>query len=139
LRELDFGQAEGHTRAELARQFADAFQAFQDNPVDHPLPGGEDPYQAVERTVACFHDIAQAYPDGKVLVVFHSTLLRLTMCKLLNIPLRHYRTIFPFIRNGALTELHLQGDQASLLMYNSPIEAHVALTRSDPNTARAVL
>jgi broad specificity phosphatase PhoE len=138
LRELDFGDGEGHTKAELRKLFPNAWKAFLDNPADHPLPGGEDPYKAAERAVSCFRDIVQTYPEGKVLVVFHSTLLRLSLCKLLGIPLRNYRTTFSFVRNCALTEIKIQDDKTSLVMFNSPIEAHAALAQAHSNTTNAI-
>jgi probable phosphoglycerate mutase len=80
----------------------------------------------VERVIACFKDIMLAYPAGRVLVVAHTTLFRLALCRLLGIPLRLYRTVFPFIRNGALTEIRLEGDTVSLFEFNAPIESRIA-------------
>jgi Histidine phosphatase superfamily (branch 1) len=53
-------------------------------------------------------------------VVAHNTLIRLALCSLLGIPLARYRTVFPVVRNGALTEIGLDGEKAALLQYNSP-------------------
>jgi broad specificity phosphatase PhoE len=139
LNELDFGQAEGMTSSEMEQRFPEARQAFLDNPADHPLPGGEDPYKAVERAMACLRDIEQRYPDGKVLVVMHSTLLRLVLCMLLDIPLRMYRTIFPAISNCALTEVRIHEQTVGLLRFNSPIEAHIAITHPDENSANTAI
>ncbi len=126
LRELDFGQGEGRTASEMEQLFPEAMTAFYSDPVAHYLPGGEDPHAAAERAVACFKDIARAHPGGRVLVVMHTTLIRLALCRLLGIPLSLYRSVFPFIRNGALTEIRLDGDRMSLLEYNAPIESRIA-------------
>jgi broad specificity phosphatase PhoE len=126
LRELDFGQGEGRTIAEMEQMFPEALAAYQTDPVTHHLPAGEDPREATGRTLACFKDITLAYPKGRVLVVAHTTLLRLALCQLLGIPLRLYRTVFPFIRNGALTEIRLDGDTVALLEFNAPIESRIA-------------
>jgi len=139
LRELDFGQGEGRTVAEMEQLFPEALAAFQADPVAHHLPGGEDPREAVERVIACFKDITLAYPHGRVLVVAHTTLLRLALCRFLGIPLKLYRTVFPFIRNGALTEIRLDGDKVSLFEFNTPIESRigsVSLRVTDAGTAR---
>src|SRR5690349_17984464 len=68
LHELDFGQGEGRTVAEMRQLFPEALAAYHADPITHHLPGGEDPQKAVERVIACFEDITLAYPGGRVLV-----------------------------------------------------------------------
>jgi probable phosphoglycerate mutase len=126
LCELDFGEAEGRTVAEMERMFSEVLAAYHADPVAHHFPGGEDPHKAVERVMTCFKDITLAYPNDRVLVVGHSTLFRLALCQLLGIPLRLYRSVFPFMRNGALTEIGLDGERVSLFEYNAPIESRIA-------------
>ncbi|HEX6446763.1 MAG TPA: histidine phosphatase family protein [Streptosporangiales bacterium] len=121
LRELDFGKGEGRTVAELAADFPAAVEAFRRDPVTGHLPGGEDPHAAVERAVECVRDIAAAEPAGRVLVVAHSTLLRLVLCRLLGIPLRDYRRVFPSLRNTGLTVVRFEDGRAALLEFNCPL------------------
>ncbi|WP_030675427.1 histidine phosphatase family protein [Streptomyces sp. NRRL B-1347] len=120
LREVDFGRGEGLTRAEMRERFPAELDAFLDDPVAHHLPDGEDPVAAVARAGACLTDIAAEFPEGRVLIVAHSTLLRLVLCDLLGIPLRQYRRVFPHVANGALTELRLSEGQSALLRFNAP-------------------
>ncbi|MFG3506626.1 histidine phosphatase family protein [Streptomyces sp. NPDC047821] len=121
LVEVDFGRGDGLTRAEMAEAFPDALAAFLDDPVAHHLPGGEDPVAAAGRAVGCLEEVARDLPGGRVLVVAHSTLVRLVLCDLLGIPLARYRQVFPALENGALTELRLlPGGRASLLRLNAP-------------------
>ncbi|MFH0518460.1 histidine phosphatase family protein [Streptomyces sp. M41] len=120
LREVDFGHGEGLTRAEMRERFPAELAAFLTDPVAHHLPGGEDPAAAAARAIACLTDVEQDLPHGRVLVVAHSTLVRLVLCRLLGIPLAHYRQVFPKLDNGALTELRLQAGRASLLRLNVP-------------------
>jgi broad specificity phosphatase PhoE len=122
LRELDFGQGEGLTVPDMEERFPDRLGAFRADPVANHLPGGEDPRRAVERAVPCLEEIAQLVPQGKVLVVAHTTLLRLCLCRLLGIPLSEYRRVFPFLRNAGLTVVGLADGHASLLEFNTPIE-----------------
>jgi broad specificity phosphatase PhoE len=122
LRELDFGQGEGHTVAEMERLWPDRVAAFRANPVEGHLPGGEDPRAAADRGTACIRDIARTHPGGRVLVVAHTTLLRLVLCRLLGLPLPAYRRVFPFVRNCGLTELRLDREVVSLLQFNAAIE-----------------
>jgi 2,3-bisphosphoglycerate-dependent phosphoglycerate mutase len=121
LREIDFGHIEGKTIAEAEQLYPEEIRRFKADPVTYPMPGGEDPQQAARRAVATLRDIAVAHPGGRVLVVAHNTLLRLALCSLIGIPLPRYRTVFPAIRNGALTEIRLDGENTALLQYNSPL------------------
>jgi broad specificity phosphatase PhoE len=122
LREIDFGKIEGKTMAEAEQLFPEETCRFKADPAKHPMPGGEDPHQAARRFVSALHDIAAASPDGRVLVVAHSTVIRLALCSLFGIPLGRYRTVFPVVRNGAVTEIELDDKNAGLLQYNSPLQ-----------------
>jgi probable phosphoglycerate mutase len=121
LREIDFGQVEGKTISEAEQLFPEEIRRFKADPVTYPMPGGEDPHQAARRVVSALREIASTHPHGHVLVVAHNTLLRLALCSLLGIPLERYRTVFPGVRNGALTEIGLEAENASLLQYNTPL------------------
>lgn len=122
LRELDFGSGEGLTAAEMTERFPEALHAFRADPVDDHFPGGEDPRKAAARFTDCLADIARQHPDGRVLVVAHTTAIRLALCQLIGVPLREYRRLFPFVRNCALTQLRLQDGQVAVLEFNNPIE-----------------
>jgi probable phosphoglycerate mutase len=118
LTELDFGSAEGRTLAELPSADVEAFLA---DPVDGAFPGSEDPHKAVERGMAALRRMASRHHGERVLVVAHNTLLRLTLCGLLGIPPSSYRTVFPQVRNCAVTEVRMTDGVASLMSYNVPI------------------
>lgn len=121
LRELDFGAGEGLTSREMREQFPAAAAAFEIDPVANHLPGGEDPVAAVGRFVACLDGIAALHPDGRVLVVTHTSVIRLTLCHLLGSPLRDYRRLYPAIGNCTLTEVRLAGTRATLLQFDEPV------------------
>jgi broad specificity phosphatase PhoE len=120
LRELDFGAGEGLTGAEMDERFASARASFRQDPVAHHLPGGEDPVVAASRFTDCLHDIAQRPGEGRVLVVAHTTVIRLALCSLIGVPLREYRRLFPTLGNCALSEIRLDGDRVALLQFNTP-------------------
>ncbi|QHC24355.1 histidine phosphatase family protein [Streptomyces sp. GS7] len=120
LYEVDFGQGEGLTREEMRRRFPQRLAAFLADPVENHLPGGEHPRRAAERAAACLADIAREQPDGRVLLVAHSTLVRVLLCHLLGIPLADYRRVFPQLHNGALTEIRVDHGQTALLRLNAP-------------------
>ncbi|MFJ5673905.1 histidine phosphatase family protein [Streptomyces sp. NPDC093097] len=120
LYELDFGQGEGLTRDEMRQRFPQHVAAFLADPADHHLPGGEHPRHAAERAAACLADIARDQPHGRVLVVAHSTLVRVLLCHLLGIPLGAYRRVLPQLHNAALTEIRMTDDTTALLRLNAP-------------------
>jgi broad specificity phosphatase PhoE len=123
LREIDFGKIEGKTMAEAEQLFSEEMRRFKVDPATYPMPGGEDPYKAAHRAVSALRDISASHPNGRVLVVAHNTLIRLTLCSLFSIPLARYRTVFPGVHNGALTEIRLEHDSAALLQYNCPLSS----------------
>lgn len=122
LLELDFGCGEGLTDREMCERFPEIRAAFVADPVANFLPGGEDPVHAAQRGAEALHHIASiSGPDSRTLVVAHSTLLRLVLCQLLRIPISRYRSTFPNLANGRLTEIDLTADRAALLSYNLPL------------------
>jgi probable phosphoglycerate mutase len=121
LRELDFGIAEGLTRAEMQQRFPDYLAAFTTDPVTHHFPKGENPVEAADRYLAFLTDLQADHREGRVLVVGHSTAIRLAFCRLLGLPLRQYRRTFPFLANCALNEVVLNDGVPSLLTLNRPV------------------
>ena len=122
LVELDFGQGEGMTTAEMRDAFPDALSAFHAAPATARLPGGEAPVDAAERFIDALTDLVRADPDGRVLVVAHTTVIRLALCALIGLPLDEYRRVFPRLDNCALTRIDLDPDtrRAALLALNIP-------------------
>jgi broad specificity phosphatase PhoE len=128
LRELHFGRGEGRTMEEMAVAEPDRVASFLADPVAGHLPDGEDPVAAADRGLAAVRDIAAEAGDGRVLVVCHSTLLRLVLCRLLGLPLAGYRRLLPVVRNCGITELGFEAGRFWLLAYNAPIDARALLT-----------
>ncbi len=120
LREIDFGQVEGKTPAEVQKTMATAWADFVADPVVNYLPGGEDPLAAVERGAAAIGHIVATQTLGPILVVMHSTLIRLLLCRWLGLSISEYRRTFPVLHNVALTEIQFEGNQFSLASYNVP-------------------
>lgn len=118
LREVDFGKWEGKTRDEMLKEDAEYVRLFEDDPVAYPYKGGEPLREAADRAVNSFWDLHVRYAGEKVLVVCHNTLLRLALCLLLGIPLKHYRRRFPKMINVAITEMQLSNQGAALYTLN---------------------
>lgn len=122
FREVGFGEGEGLTRTEMAERFPDALAAFIDRPASIPLPGGEPGMSAIERFVAGLAEVAVSHPAGRVLIVSHSTVIRLVMSRLLGINPDRYRQVFPVLGNATITEVIYESANAGLLRYNQPID-----------------
>jgi probable phosphoglycerate mutase len=109
LHEVDFGALEGRTIAEADPSLAGMFRA---DPVANAFPGAEPPAEAAARAVAALRDLDAQHDNKTVLVVAHSTLLRLALCALLGLPLPVYRKVFPRLDNVRATEITLPADPA---------------------------
>jgi probable phosphoglycerate mutase len=117
LREVDFGDLEGHVLTEMDPE---AVQRFRDNPEAKAFPNAEPLGEAGARGAAALRAVDEEH-QGTVLVVAHSTLLRVTLCVLLGLPVKHYRRVFPALDNVALTEIRLAANPshpASLISLN---------------------
>lgn len=122
FRELHFGHGEGLTSSEMRQRFSDQYAAFCSDPVKNHLPGGEDPVRAIARGRAALQDVAsEPGPDARVLVIAHSTLIRLLLCDLLGIAPSRYRQVFPELGNVSINEILVTGGGAALLHFNVPI------------------
>jgi broad specificity phosphatase PhoE len=90
--------------------------------VKNHLPGGEDPARAIARGRAALQDVAsEAGPEARVLVITHSTLIRLLLCDLLGIAPSRYRQVFPELGNVSINEILLTAGGAALLHFNAPV------------------
>ncbi|RIJ76370.1 histidine phosphatase family protein [Nakamurella silvestris] len=132
LREQDFGVAEGRTIGELAAENPRLVADFRADPVAHHFPGGESPLTVAARGAAALRGIAADNPGRTVLVVAHNTLIRVSLCALIGVPVNTYRAVFPQLSNGTLTQLRLGADPAApaaLLSFNVPIAGEIAVRR----------
>lgn len=123
LREVDFGVAEGRTMAELRLDDPVAAERFVADPERHPFDGAEPPAAAAERVLGGLRGLAERHRGRSVLVVAHSTALRLALCGWLGIPLGRYRDVFPRLDNTAITRVRVPADPArlpALLCLNVP-------------------
>lgn len=133
LREVSFGVAEGRTLAELEADDEDMVRRFRHDPVAHPFRDADQPAGAATRGAAALRQVAADHAGRTVLVVAHNTLLRLALCSLLGIDVSSYRTVFPRLDNGTLTDLRIavKDGAASLLSFNVPLQP--LLTRAPPD------
>ncbi|HEU0181604.1 MAG TPA: histidine phosphatase family protein [Agromyces mariniharenae] len=105
LVEIDFGVAEGLTPDEIAERHPEAWAAFRTAPATNPLPGGESGRAGIARALPVFDDLHREFPDGRVLIVGHATLIRLLFCELAGMDPDGYRDLLPVLGNCHLTTI----------------------------------
>ena len=132
LVEIDFGRGEGMSPSELASAFPEDWAGFEHHPAQHPLPGGESGRDGIVRAMPVLDELAAEFPDGRVLIVGHATLMRLMLCELIGLDPDWYRDIFPALDNSALLELEFpylgESDwpgRARILGVNVPPMSHL--------------
>ncbi len=87
LRELHFGDWEGRDSAELWQHDREALSRFWANPAERPPPNGESLAEFSRRVEAAWHDLRSRYSGQRVLVVSHSGVIRLLLCRQHGLPL----------------------------------------------------
>jgi probable phosphoglycerate mutase len=90
LDEMFFGAWQGLTKREAAARDPGRYSRWRQDPTIGP-PAGESPFEVSARAVAAIDDLRARYVTGNVLVVSHKTVLRVLLCRLLNIDLQRYR------------------------------------------------
>ena len=117
LRELDFGEWEGRTLAEIREEDPESVRRFEESG-EHGFPGGEPLHEGAERVFDVFAELSRSHAGGTVLVVAHNTLLRLALCRMLGVELGQYRRLLPRVLNGALSEVHVTESGGALYSFN---------------------
>ncbi len=118
LRELDFGEWEGRTLAEIREEDPESVSLFEQDPARHGFPDGEPLHKGAERVLGIFVDLHRSHTGRTVLVVAHNTLLRLGLCRMLGIPLRDYRRRLPRLVSAAVSEVRFGEEGGALYSLN---------------------
>ncbi len=105
LVELDFGVGEGMTPGEIAATYPADWLMFERRPARNPLPDGEAGVDGAARALPVIEELSWEFPDDRVLVVSHATLMRLVLCELIGLDPDWYRDVFPAMDSCALLTL----------------------------------
>jgi probable phosphoglycerate mutase len=123
LRELDFGTAEGRSLAEVRVSDPKAAELFVSDPVSHHMPGGEHPERAADRGVEALGEIVERHRGQSVLVVCHSTLIRLVIARYAGIPLGRYRVVLRGMEPTATSRLTFRADGTVMIDYYNRVSS----------------
>jgi broad specificity phosphatase PhoE len=92
LAELDQGELDGLTGAEMRERYPDVLRRWRDeDPAEFRIPGGESMGDAQLRMVAAAESIAKAHPDETVVIASHNLALHALICHALGTPLASFR------------------------------------------------
>ncbi len=92
LLEMDVGETESITFAELRERYPEfLLQWGSDSPEEARMPGGESLLDVAAR-LEPFLDDLRAIKHDHIAVVTHNFVLKLLLCRLLDVPLRSFRT-----------------------------------------------
>lgn len=110
LREMHQGELEGFTGKEMRPRFADFFAAWEADPADIAVPGGESLRQMLARASAAVREIVAAHADGAeahVLIVSHGLTLQAIIGEAIGLELRYVLRLRP--QHGSVSTLLLPG------------------------------
>jgi len=93
LQELNQGQLEGLTGEDLRRDHAGFLEKWIKNPGSTRLPQGESLGQLQKRAWSSIARIIRSHPEGTVAVVAHSFVNLTILCRVLDVPLTHFRRL----------------------------------------------
>ncbi len=111
LDEMFFGEWQGLTKKEAAARDPARYSRWREDPTIGP-PVGESPVDVSARAFDALEDLRARYDAGNVLVVSHKTVLRLLLCRLLNIDVRRYRDVVNW-PTGAVSVLDIGTGETS--------------------------
>jgi broad specificity phosphatase PhoE len=132
LTEIDCGQWEGLTWAEVEHRDPAAFQAFAADPVNQPYLGGEDLHSMQQRVVPVIERLMADHAGRSIAVVAHNMVNRCYLAHLLHVPLPRYRSITQ--DNGGINVLRSTDGHVRAVTINSVWHLDVGV-RSCPRSS----
>jgi broad specificity phosphatase PhoE len=115
LREIDVGEWEGLTFAEIEQRYPDVALAWVADPGNTRIPGGESAADMAARVSAVLADLRALPDDEAILLVTHGGWIETFLCLALGVELRRrYQFRTP---NAALTQLALYGEHTLLTSF----------------------
>jgi len=115
LREIDFGELEGLTFEQVSQQYPEIARAWQERSPTLKYPGGEGLDEFKQR-LSSFLTRLEKHAEGEtILIVAHSGSLRLLVCQLLGLDLKHWWQIRLALASLTVIETYSPGAILSLL------------------------
>ncbi|MFC1917321.1 histidine phosphatase family protein [Chloroflexota bacterium] len=115
LQEINFGLVEGLSYAEICQRYPDLAKQLEDWKSRPGFPGGESHDELNRRVLKFMPVLTKHSAEDTVLIVAHSGVLRLLICNLLRIPVRHWRQLHLNLGSLSVVETYPQGAILNLL------------------------
>jgi len=129
LIEMDIGEAEDKTYAELREQHPDFIRLWlSDQVADVPMPGGESLRQVQERAWRAIESIRERHGDETVVIVTHNFVILTIICRVLGLPLANFRSLRQDV--GAVSLLVLTGERSMAIRLNDACHLEERGTRN---------
>jgi probable phosphoglycerate mutase len=117
LIEMDIGEVENLTFAELAERFPDFLKEWRsDRVADLCMPGGESLRQVQQRAWASLVAIREKHPDDLVAAVSHNFVILTVLCQVMGIDLSNFRRVRQDL--GAVSVVELDAERSVLISMN---------------------
>ena len=116
LRERPFGLWDGLSFAEIAEQYAEAYQLWRQDPVHYTPQGGETIEDLLGRVTGTVQRLITEHYGKTIAVVSHVGPIRVCLTAALNIPVQWYRQLR--IDYGSLTRVEYGKSQNNLVYAN---------------------
>jgi alpha-ribazole phosphatase len=86
LRELNFGDFEGHSYDEIAACYPDIYREWMEGPTEVHFPGGENFRTMADRVSDAARELLGRHPGGHILFVTHGGAIRIILADVLGMP-----------------------------------------------------
>jgi broad specificity phosphatase PhoE len=93
LSEIDFGEWEGLTTAEIQARWPDLFAARGRDPANVRCPGGENYRDLAARALPAFRSLARRHVGDSIAIIAHQAINRTILADVLGLPLERVRSI----------------------------------------------
>jgi broad specificity phosphatase PhoE len=109
---LDYGEWEGLTKAEVARLYPEAYRIYREYPETATIPGGESLAEAGERIKRALVLLGRRHPGGAVAAASHGIMIRLAVALAAGL---WGRSFYSFqLQPGSVTPLDVRGERFDL-------------------------
>jgi alpha-ribazole phosphatase len=115
LNEVNFGKIEGLTFDEVSRLYPEVAQAWVSRSLSLEFPDGENFDKFNNRVSKFLSRLEKHTPEETILIVAHAGPLRLLVCHLLGLELRHWRQFRLDLASLSIVETYSQGAILNLL------------------------
>lgn len=114
FKEINFGEWEGHTIAELTEKFGKPYVDFFADPFENPMPG-EGSFKTVgKRAMAGVEALLEKHKGQRIAIVSHGGLLRVLLVYLLQMDLAMYRSMW--LTNTSISVVDIDPQGKKMLM-----------------------